>query len=200
MTHIGNIPHILENGITHQNSLNSNKNYISIGYANLISKRENVILPNGNKLSDYIPFYFGARMPMLYVIMLGTNSVKYDIEPISSEDIVYCITNVEQVLNHNLQFVFSDGHAVSELTDFFDIASIESIDKIIDSQAIKAMYWNDENDLDLKRRKEAEFLVENHIPVNAILGFAVYNNNAKQRLLDYGVAQGKIVVRPKYYF
>jgi len=120
MTHVENIHHILENGITHQTSVNSNKAYVSIGYHSLISKRESFVLPNGKRLGNYIPFYFGPRMPMLYVIMLGANSIKYNIKPVLSEDIVYCITSVEQILNHGLRFIFSDGHAVSELTDFFN--------------------------------------------------------------------------------
>jgi len=200
MTHIENIPHILKSGITHQNSINSNKNYVSIGYPSLISKRDNFILPNGKMLGNYIPFYFGPRMPMLYVIMLGANSIKYDIKPVSSEDIVYCITSVEQILAHGLRFVFSNGHAVSELTEFFDETHIENIDNLIDKTAISAVYWVDENDLDLKRRKEAEFLVETDIPVSALLGFAGYNDNAGKKLIELGIPENKIAIRPAYYF
>jgi len=200
MTHIENIPHILKNGITHQNSINSNKNYVSIGYPSLISKRDNFILPNGKTLGNYIPFYFGPRMPMLYVIMLGANSIKYDIKPVSSEDIVYCITSVEQILTHGLHFVFSNGHALSELTEFFDEAHIENIDNLIDKTAVSAVYWVDENDLDLKRRKEAEFLVDTDIPVSALLGFAGYNDNAGKKLIELGIPENKIAVRPAYYF
>jgi len=200
MTHVGNIPHILKNGITHQNSINSNKAYISIGYHSLISKRESLVLANGKKLGSYIPFYFGPRMPMLYVIMLGTNSIKYDIKPVSSEDIIYCITSVEQILNNGLRFVFSDGHALSELTEFFNEAHVDNINDLIDKIAINAQYWRDENDLDLKRRKEAEFLIEEDVPIIAILGFAVYNETAKQKLIDCGIGENRIAVKPAYYF
>jgi hypothetical protein len=200
MTHIKNIPHILQHGITHQSSVNSNKNYVSIGYSILISKRDFFILPNGKTLGGYIPFYFGARMPMLYVIRLGTNSIKYDINPVPSEDIVYCITSVEEIRSHNLPFVFSNGHAVSELTEFFDEKQVYNILNLIDLSAINAVYWVDDGDLDLKRRKEAEFLVDSDIPVTAILGFAVYSQKAKEELLKYGIADHKIVIKPKYYF
>jgi hypothetical protein len=200
MTHIENIPHILKNGITHQNSVNRNQNYVSIGYSSLISKRDNFILPNGNKLGAYIPFYFGVRMPMLFVIMLGNKSIRYNLKPLLSEDIIYCISSVEQIRVHNLQFIFSNGHAVSEFTEIFDKTDIDNIQNLIDQTAINATYWVDENDLDLKRRKEAEFLVENDIPESAILGFAVYNENAKEELIKYGVPADKIAVRPTYYF
>lgn len=137
---------------------------------------------------------------MLYVIMLGASSVKYDIKSVSSEDIIYCITSVERVLDHGLRFIFSNGHAVSELTDFFNETHTADVDNLIDKAAINALYWNDENDLDLKRRKEAEFLIEDDVPLNAILGFAVYNQAAKQKLVRCGIAEGKIVIKPAYYF
>lgn len=200
MTHIENIPHILEHGITHHRSPNSNKKYVSIGYSNLISKREGFTLPNGNALGNYIPFYFGARMPMLYVIMLGSNSTQYDMKSLSSEKIVYCITTINQIQAHDLNFIFSDGHAVSILTEFFDKDNIDNIFHLLDWSAIKATYWNDENDLDLKRRKEAEFLVEGDIPANCILGFGVYNDYAKGMLIEYGIPENKIAIKPDYYF
>ena len=200
MTHVENIPHILANGITHQRSANSNENYVPIGAGGLISKRESVLLSNGNALGDYIPFYFGPRMPMLYVIKLGAQSVLYNLKQTSSEDVIYCITSVEQMLAHRLEFVFSNGHAVSDLTDFFDETDVKEILNIIDQKAVNARYWRDDNDLDLKRRKEAEFLVLGDIPASAILGFAVYSANAEQKLLKLGVDKNKIAVKSGYYF
>ena len=49
MTHIDNMPHILQNGITHRNSINHNPNFTAIGDISLISTRDNkkVIVDNG---------------------------------------------------------------------------------------------------------------------------------------------------------
>ncbi len=44
MVHIKNIPHILENGITHILSADKNPAYYPIGDSSLISNRENFIL------------------------------------------------------------------------------------------------------------------------------------------------------------
>lgn len=68
MTHIENLAHIHEHGVTHVSSTHINKSYKAIGDNRIISTRNNFDLPNGKKLGNYIPFYFGARMPMLYVI------------------------------------------------------------------------------------------------------------------------------------
>jgi hypothetical protein len=196
MTHIGNIPHILQFGITHLSSANTNKNYIPIGDPSLITNRNSFLMPNGKTLGRYIPFYFGVRMPMLYVIQNGYNGVNTT----RPEEIVYCVTNVQQVISHNLPYVFTDGHAVDVFTTFYNATDISKIGSIIDSKAIKAKYWKDDNDLDLKRRKEAEFLIESDLPPTAIIGWYVCNDAAKSRLLEMGIAGSKIQVKPDFYF
>lgn len=98
MTHIENIPHILQHGITHRTSPNCNPEFVPIGDSRLIGARDDLTLNNGRKLGDYIPFYFGTRMPMLYVIQRGHNGV-----PITpAEKIVYCISSVQKIMELGL--------------------------------------------------------------------------------------------------
>lgn len=66
--HIENISHVLHYGITHRNSTNANRNFIVIGDSSIITTRTGKVLKNGKLLGDYIPFYFGYRLLMLYVI------------------------------------------------------------------------------------------------------------------------------------
>lgn len=196
MTHIENVPHILEHGITHISSIQANKDYKSIGDNSIISTRNNFELPNGKKLGTFIPFYFGARMPMLYVIQKGYNGV-----PVTpAKDIVYCISSVQKIVDHRLPFIFTNGHAIDRLSDFYKFEHLPNINEILDKKAITAKYWIDENDLDLKRRKEAEFLVETDIPSTAIVGWVVYNDEAKDRLLAMSISEIKIHVKSDYYF
>lgn len=56
MTHIGNIPHILNHGITHTSSANANPAFIPIGDGSLIATRNDFLLKNGRRLGEYIPF------------------------------------------------------------------------------------------------------------------------------------------------
>ncbi len=135
-------------------------------------------------------------MPMLYVIQHGFN----DVGITSPQDIIYCITSVAQIIDHGLPFVFTNGHAVDGLSVLYDQTHSADIAHIIDMNAINAKYWKDEKDLDLKRRKEAEFLVENDIPVSAILGYAVYNQASKDNLIKLGTEENKIIVKQDYYF
>ena len=143
MTHIENIPHIFEYGITHISSHKSNPDYVSIGDGSLIGTRNNFVMPNQKRLGDYIPFYFGVRMPMLYVIQKGFNGVK----PIKAENIVYCVTNIKRIVKHNLEYVFTNGHAIDNFTDFYYPENINEIEAIVDKKAIDSKYWKDDNDL-----------------------------------------------------
>lgn len=65
---------------------------------------------------------------------------------------------------------------------------------------VYAHRWDDEEDLDLKRRKEAELLLKNDLPVQYIKGFVVYNEEARQRLCSMGVDEKMVAVRPTFYF
>lgn len=197
ITHLENIPHILEYGITHISSANCNPGYVPLGDGSLINTRSAFAMTNGKRLGDYIPFYFGYRMPMLYVILKGFNGVK----AVAPKDIVYWITTVESVIQSGLEYVFTDGHAVDGFTCFFSTADIDNIENLIDKVAINRKYWTDENDLDLKRRKEAEFLVLGDIPPERVLGFAVYNEvtgNQVQQMPHFG--NRHLIIKPEYYF
>jgi hypothetical protein len=196
MTHIDNISHIILNGITHSTSSKSNSQFVPIGDNSLISRRNDYTLRNGKKLGDYIPFYFGVRMPMLYVLQNGFNMVA----PIPAENIVYCVCSVQNIIDLNLDFIFTDGHAVDSFSNQYSISDIGNIDQLIDMSAIKAKYWKDENDLDIKRRKEAEFLVLGDIPSDSILGYITYNENAKQKILTFRGNDEMIYIKQEYYF
>jgi ssDNA thymidine ADP-ribosyltransferase, DarT len=196
MMHIDNVPHVLQHGIAHASSPNANTSYVPIGDSSLISSRSQFKMPNGKTLGLYIPFYFGARMPMLYVIQKGFNTVP----SVPPEKIVYCVSTVQKMIDHDLPFVFTNGHAVDGFTEFFDKKDVQNIDSLIDKPAIGAKYWKQDNDNDLKRRKEAEFLVESDIPPEAIVFWIVYNEAAKNELINKGVPANQIYVKPDYYF
>ena len=196
MTHIENIPHILQNGFTHSKSSKANANFTPIGDRSLIATRNDFLLQNGRQLGDYIPFYFGARTPMLYVVQKGFNMVA----PTSAENIIYCVSSVQKIIDLQLDFVFTDGHAVDGFSAQYSPTDIQNIDMLLDKEAINAKYWRDENDLDRKRRKEAEFLVLGDISVGAILGYIVYNENVKDKIITFGADAKNVHIKSSIYF
>ena len=133
---------------------------------------------------------------MLYVIQKGYNMVV----PTPPENIVYCVSSVQHILEQDLDFVFTDGHAVNGFSLQYTIKDIHNIDTIIDKKAIETKYWIDENDLDIKRRKEAEFLVLGDISKEAILGFITYNQQTKNKIISFGGDSTKVFVKSEYYF
>jgi ssDNA thymidine ADP-ribosyltransferase, DarT len=208
ITHVDNIPHILRHGITHRNSQNANSKYIPIGDSSLIGNRntKEVLVTNGLEgdgdfekitIGNYIPFYFGFRTPMLYVIQKGGNFVPKVTPP---EDIIYCVSSVQKTIDDGMLFFFTDGQATNNLTTFFDREKVYDLNKLVDLKATSSKYWKDDLDLDLKRRKESEFLVKNDVSNSSLIGYICYNENAKSKLLNMGLQEKQVVIRPNYYF
>lgn len=201
MTHIENIPHILQYGIVHHSSPNRNPNYISIGDKSLISFRSTKSVPVGNNsivLGDFIPFYFGVRMPMLYVIQIGGNFVG---KAWKAEEIVYVAVSLKKIIESDLLFYFSDGHATDFLTTFYDRTSIDDLPSIIDWNAVKSLKWSGDGiPTDIKRRKQAELLVKQDLSPGFIIGFVCYNDKAKCQLISYGIDEQRIKIFPKAYY
>lgn len=196
MTHIDNVAHLLIHGITHKDSVNANPDFTPIGDNSLISSRGNFNLGNGRTLGEYIPFYFGTRTPMLFVIQNGFNGVT----PTLPQNIVYCVSSVQKILDAEMDFIFTDGHAIDLFTNQFTPADVPDLETLIDFAAVKARDWNSGTDLDLKRRKQAEFLLSGDLPFKFISGFIVYNENAKNRLLQIGVPENQIHINNNAYF
>ena len=196
MTHITNVPHILLHGITHRASANANPNFTPIGDSTLISTRDAYVLDNGRTLGEYIPFYFGTRMPMLYVVQKGFN----DVPVTPATDIVYCVTSVQKIIDTNQDFVYTNGHAVDSFSSQFGPPDIADIDNQVDFEAVNVRDWKSPTDLDLKRRMQAEFLLLGDLPFASVLGFVVRNEVAKNQLMGFGVSEQQIRIKSNAYF
>lgn len=133
---------------------------------------------------------------MLYVIQYGFNSVPMT----AAEDIVYCVSSIQAIIDSGIKFISTDGHAHNALSTEYSMEHSNNLDAILDFKAINAEYWKDDTDLDLKRRKEAEILIEEDLPTKHILGYICYNDNAKAKLIDFGAREDVVVVRPNKYF
>ena len=60
----------------------------------------------------------------------------------------------------------TDGNARSGLTQF--TASIGEVGEVVDVGALSKKYWNDIEDTDLKRRRQAELLIRDRVPLSLI--------------------------------
>ncbi len=193
MVHVDNIPYVLKSGFVCRNL--SNANYVSIADS-VVLKRPDSELEKRLKVRDYIPFYFGPRQPMLYVVQNGYNGVARQ----SAEDIVYCVVRIDSLISNNVDCVFTDGHALSKITGFYDASQLVNINGILKYADVYSQFWNVDNDIDLKRRKEAELLVRYHLGPDFISGFVVYNEQTLNKLALMGIERRMIAIRPEYYF
>lgn len=177
ITHYRNLEFTLRNGLFCPNSPNADPNYVNIGHRQMINDRGHFpirVEPRG-VINDYVSFYFAPRSPMLYSIHCG-NVVGFDG---TQSDIIYLVSTIGSIQEANRQYVFTDGHAYVVLSNHYnDIENLEQIDWDI----MNARYWRDNNnDRDRRRKRMAEFLVYQFVPVNCILGIAAYDQNK----LDY---------------
>jgi len=171
ITHLNNLRSIVkQNGLwCEAERANQGINCLNIAYMSLKDRRSQTAVPCGERgaLSEYVPFYFAPRSPMLYVINKGgVDSYKGGQKPI-----LHLVSTVERVQKAGLSFVFTDGHAVMSLSRFFD--DFRNL-QYIDWDVMKATYWNDTpDDPDRSRRRQAEFLVSKFVPWDLFLGIGV---------------------------
>jgi hypothetical protein len=181
ITHLDNLPSILRYKGLWCDIERIKKGWLSVGIAHEGLKRRRLEFPVNisacGTLGNYVPFYFCNRSPMLNSIHTGY------VENYSGtqEDIIYLVSNVSCVTSQRKRlWCFTDGHAVEEMTNFYD-----SLDQLsnIDWKTIGAWSWkNITSDPDRKRRKQAEFLVYESFPLPWIQKIGVYSNVQKEKV------------------
>jgi hypothetical protein len=99
---------------------------------------------------------------MLYNIYTGR------VEGVSTkqEEIVYILSSIEKLQELGVRFVFTDGHALACNTRYFDgLEALKQLDWVtIHSKDFRKRL----DDLDRSRRYQAECLVHNRLPIEAI--------------------------------
>lgn len=87
------------------------------------------------------------------------------------------------------------------VTEFYE--SLDDLDKI-DWDLMKSTHWNDiEDDMNRKWRRQAEFLVHNHFPIDLIAGIGVLSDRIKievEKVLKASNIEIKVAVLPKWYY
>lgn len=201
MVHIENVDYILNHGLYTRDSPLFDPNYINIGDSNLIIQRHDYPVPiagYGN-LGDFIPFYFAGHTPMLLNIKTGYRGITKR----SQTDIVFLKIKVDDIVQNCQSWLFTDGHAKDRMSEFFtDLRHLDDLDWDV----IQDQYWrNTENDWDRQRRKQAEFMVRNHVPVACIESIIV-RNSACEQIINRAITNFKspisVVVDTtnKYYY
>ena len=144
ITHIANLPRILqEDGLLCDVEAERRGLCMqSIAYDAIKERRKRRRVENlagqpvaaGGVLTDYVPFYFSNRSPMLGAIHKGHVPAYQG----GQQDVVYLVAHVEPVVASLPNCCFTDGHAVEAVTDFFsNLGDLSHVDM----QAVETWKW-----------------------------------------------------------
>lgn len=170
-----------------------------IAYARIQERRARVPVPCGPRgnLHDYVPWYFAPRSPMLYVIHRGQVPQYQN----GQRRIVHLVSSIDLVQKAEVPFVFCDGHAAVQLTNFY--TDVEDLVQV-DWQVMKSRQWDDtREDNDRLRRRQAEFLVHDFCPCRLLCGIGVMNEDVQAEVEGYLRHAGhelRVAVRPNWYY
>lgn len=170
MAHIHNIPSILEHGILCYNKARNVK-HKSISDHHVQSRRDRRFIEGYRTIHDYVPLYFATHTPMQYVITQNGESPYY-ISPLFLAFIEVDPIKVFQTPG----VVFTDGNSACRETRFFkDMNDLEQIDwDIIKKKRCFSREY--------KRKKSAEVLIPDRIPVDYFLGIVVFYEKVEEEI------------------
>ena len=175
ITHVNNLPWILDHGLHCENSDVKDPGFVPIGMADLIKKRRGRPVPigPGGTLSDYIPFYFTPHSIMMFNIKTGHNGVIRR----PNRDIAILVSSLHKLRDLGARFAFTDSHAYLQEADYYqDLACLDRIDWGL---LRRRDFRTDPNDPGKFGRYQAEALVHSVVPVDALLGIACYDDLAR---------------------
>jgi hypothetical protein len=201
LTHLDNLISILaRDGLLANSAMQQQSiSYKDLAYQSIQARRARIEVPCGvgGKLTDYVPFYFAPRSPMLYTI--HQRNVPTYTE--GQEALIYLVSTVEAIHQASLSFVFTEGHGIMATTEFFDdLAQLNQVDW----QVMSLKYWFDTpDDNDRKRRRQAEFLVHQFFPWRLVTEIGAINAQMKRQVeqcLQTLTHQPAVIVRRNWYY
>jgi hypothetical protein len=169
MAPMANAPLIALIGILSYNCVQSNPSLPSVSIADpFVNNRRHRIVVAGRPLHDYVPLYWATHTPMQYVITVSAGRLR-------QEDLVFFVIDAQAVFE--LDGVLStDGNAASNESQFFEG---DGAMPHLDWQIIRTRNCYSK---EYKRRKCAEVLVPEHVPVTCIRRISVFDEVAALRL------------------
>lgn len=177
ITHRDNIPWILKNGLHASSSNVLDPNFRAIGNADLINKRSTRTVQVGPKgmLSDYVPFYFTPFSIMMFNIHTG-----YNVARVPNDEIVILVSSLHRLAELGIPFVFTNQHAYPKFAGYF--TDLDDLDEIPWTQLNSRDFRHDPDDPGKKERYQAEALIWQHVPTQALLGICCHSDTVNQAI------------------
>ncbi len=180
IVHVENLPTLLARGGLHapNHTPDDGLPYKVIHNPDIQAQRRISQIPCGPRgvIHDYVPFYLGPRSPMLFQLHTGWVTGYTE----GQEPLIYLVSTAQSVHESRTPFVFSNGHGIAIISDWFD--DLGRLGEV-DWQSAYARTWKDTiDDMDRQRRKQAEFLVHRFCDWGLINGIGVRSLRAKERV------------------
>ena len=118
-----------------------------------------------------------------------------------SDALVYLVSNLDLLVENELDYVITDRNAVLEIATFSE--GHRDIDQMVDWELMEARYWhNTEEDPARRERRMAECLVHCSVPWTMITEVHVHTDSRRSELIDLaGPNIGQMIhVTPGWYF
>ena len=199
IVHRDNLSWILDHGLHACNGTVSDPNYRNIGNVELIGKRarRTVPVPPGGTLSDYVPFYFSPYSIMMFNVKTGYGGV----QKVANQDLLIFVSSLPLIASQGISFVFTNQHAYPPMAEYF--ASLDQLDRVDWPLLQSRDFQQDPEDPAKKERYQAEALIYQHVPLEALLGVCCYTE-VVARELKAKTTQRRLVLKcaaqPSWYF
>ncbi len=188
ITHIDNVPSILERGIlSHERIVEEGIDYKPIYDSQIITTRYGIHTPTGRSLWGFANLYFQPRNPMLYRVLREK----------SPDEIVIISLESEAILSRTDIFI-STGNAASRLSEILNASEgLEAVPEI--RKAVDREWWTEESGL--KRKIMAECLVPNVVSPDLIQAIYVADHDTADKLkADMQRPNISVIPEPKMFF
>ncbi|MCB0350088.1 MAG: DUF4433 domain-containing protein [Bdellovibrionales bacterium] len=187
MTHLDNLRPILQVKELRSYNLMRGQNYHNLANEDVQAGRAAVTIPASQKpLHDYVPLYLGFKTPMV-----ATNQLQ-------NENLLFLRFSLDILSTPGA--IVSDGNARSQKTQFYLFSGPDIFSKI-DVAAIRTVKYS--KDPELKRKKQAEVLIPDKLPITQMHDIICYSENAKSHVLsilaEFGIKK-QVTVNPGWYF
>ncbi len=186
ITHVNNVPSILNRGIlSHRIVISQKIPYTPVYDANIVANRNQIKVTHDKSLWDFANLYFQPRNPMLYRVLCEKDS----------KDIAIVAVRPD-ILNQSNIFI-SDGNAASHLTKIFPreegLKLIRQIKK-----DVEMVYWTDVDSS--KRKIMAECLVPDSVPSEYIQSIYVADHDVASLIRPTIPENIPVIPEPHFFF
>jgi len=168
MTHMENLRPILQAGELRSYNLMKGQSYRNLANEDVQAGRAAIVVSASKKpLHDYVPLYLGFKTPMVAI------------NQAHNEDLLFLRFSLDILATPGS--IVSDGNARSNASKFY-LFSGPDVFSNLDVAAVRSVKYA--KDSELKRKKQAEILIPDRLPMSQMLDMICYSESAQTRALS----------------